>query len=33
MLWIDPPALGDLPTTPGLANILARAANLIGGRS
>jgi 8-oxo-dGTP diphosphatase len=32
VLWIDPLALGDLPTTPGLENILARAAHLIGGR-
>ena len=30
VLWIDPAALGDLPTTPGLANILTRAARLIG---
>ena len=27
--WIDPLALGDLPATPGLAKILARAAELI----
>jgi 8-oxo-dGTP diphosphatase len=32
VLWIDPAALVDLPTTPGLENILAKAANLIGGR-
>ena len=31
VLWIDPLALGDLPATPGLANILARAVQLIGG--
>ena len=33
VLWIDPLALGDLPSTPGLGNILAKAAHLIGGRS
>lgn len=27
--WIDPAALRDLPTTPGLEGILARAASLI----
>ena len=27
--WVDPTALGDLPTTPGLAAILLRAASLI----
>ena len=27
--WIDPAALGDLPATPGLAGIIARAAGLI----
>jgi 8-oxo-dGTP diphosphatase len=27
--WIDPLALGDLPSTPGLAKILAKAAELI----
>jgi 8-oxo-dGTP diphosphatase len=26
--WVDPMALGDLPTTPGLAQVLARAAGL-----
>jgi 8-oxo-dGTP diphosphatase len=26
--WVDPLALGDLPTTPGLAQVLARAAGL-----
>ena len=31
VLWIDPGACGDLPTTPGLANILAKAASLIKG--
>jgi ADP-ribose pyrophosphatase YjhB (NUDIX family) len=30
VLWIDPAALNDLPATPGLANILTRAASLIG---
>ena len=30
VLWIDPVALGDLPATPGLAKVLAKAANLIG---
>ena len=29
VIWIDPMALEDLPTTPGLADILARAAGLI----
>jgi 8-oxo-dGTP diphosphatase len=29
VMWIDPVALGDLPATPGLAEILARAAELI----
>ncbi len=29
VLWIDPLAAGDLPTTPGLEAILARAASLI----
>ena len=29
VIWIAPASLGDLPTTPGLAAILARAANLI----
>lgn len=28
--WIDPTALADLPTTPGLEGILARAASLVG---
>lgn len=28
VIWIDPTALGDLPATPGLAAILARAASL-----
>ncbi len=32
VIWIDPAALGDLPTTPGLGNILAKAADLIGRR-
>jgi 8-oxo-dGTP diphosphatase len=29
VIWIDPMKLGDLPTTPGLEGILARAAGLI----
>jgi 8-oxo-dGTP diphosphatase len=32
VVWVDPVALGDLPTTPGLGNILAKAARLIEGR-
>jgi 8-oxo-dGTP diphosphatase len=28
VVWVDPIALGDLPTTPGLARMLARAAGL-----
>jgi 8-oxo-dGTP diphosphatase len=31
VLWVDPAALGDLPTTPGLSAIIARAAMLIEG--
>ena len=30
--WVDPAALGDLPVTPGLAGILARAVEIIGAR-
>jgi len=30
--WIDPAALGDLPSTPGLAGILTRAAGILEGR-
>jgi 8-oxo-dGTP diphosphatase len=30
VMWVDPTALGDLPTTPGLRNILIRADSLIG---
>ena len=29
VIWIDPAALGDLPTTPGLEAILVRAADLV----
>jgi 8-oxo-dGTP diphosphatase len=32
VMWVDPAALGDLPTTSGLNAILARAARLIEGR-
>lgn len=32
VIWIDPRALGELPTTPGLGNVLARAADLVEGR-
>jgi len=31
VMWIDPVALGDLPATPGLAGILARAAGIVEG--
>jgi ADP-ribose pyrophosphatase YjhB (NUDIX family) len=31
VIWIDPWALKDLPTTPGLEEILAKAADLIEG--
>jgi 8-oxo-dGTP diphosphatase len=33
VIWIDPTAVDSLPTTPGLKNILARAARLIEARS
>jgi 8-oxo-dGTP diphosphatase len=32
VIWVDPSALGDLPTTPGLQAILAGAARIIGAR-